>query len=1252
MKEKRSNSADNLYLLLFIDLIDRLDILMLEIRHLQQTIIHTLKAPTLYLPLRFEEKYLFGDNWHKELFKNSNANHDFELAKKWLIRYPTPEIAVKYFYENEEVTLEGNTRQQINIQIKHRIGKIWMGDNWARDQRRQYHALCALQVLKQRVLHDKIVLSKAALRAKLFSSEANIPQQILQKPAFLILRAGILRQVGTYISVLRNHKHQIGQSLDFSTSSDPHPSIERRREMGIFMDFIFNRTLDIQRDILLLCSCFKENEDEDDDDDDEKPSSALWMFHGWSQNSNVSSVQLHDEIHVSYKRFGICEEQQEQHIAYVNTSFWTPDRPDLHPMVAYPVAQSVVRNHFGNLNEIILSNRRDKFTELMIGLKSIFANVITTKGSPLAYLEEELESILKTIAADLLAASVKGVAYLYPLFMTIIGRGLASQLYVGKHIRLDMVYHLEQGTSCYKHTILSYLRLQLIAFWVQETAHNLSDLDEKIITAVETISQELLDFLNSHTPANRDPMANNWKNLSNALIEVVKKSDALKASKKWCEDRANDDTYSSNKKNKYGCNEELERASKRRFPRSTRKLDSRLQNYLFRQLIRLKKSTNKALACSTDLEKDVKNLYGLTIEKITMKDEENRYLSHPSSLFSHIYSIPYQAAFIRSIDMLDRTTDENFFDQLHWDMELGRSLFGFALEFHARETVSPEQRLSLCVNQIAYVYSYLETKTISKKLRNKLEEWLKSPKINKQKIITYLSEMDDTIKLKKICNALKGFGAIHLIAAFEKTPSLNTQQTRYLEIIAGNKLRDLVDILKDKNLYEGDKKIADLFSTLINFLSIRRLHGETKQKYPKKQIFYNKMLNALGDINEKDKDTYEQLTSVREQVMDSYLPPPLKSMLIKRISITNFYPISDPINYSSLENSNGMDLATILKYQQWETTFNKDQKENAWVILGRFDALSMVKVRLPCKCYIQGFAEENILPHPTSNDDYTDNTSKYLEEEFPSHFSRREITRPVALWPKSEPEFAEPCEMFAILSVTLQRRSMRLDFLYRLISALDESDSTCDKLQSNMEGQVKNLKDNNILVMGFLTDGWGDILFKFSKATKNGNSPLKESDIRHIFTFQKSIYEDFMVDCTEIIFTPQCIDHTLGLSEYYRVTLEVRMMEDRWLEKGIGNYINIVKELKKELPDFLQKIEMTMLTGRNDFKFIFTIKESYKEKIIPNAFVTLIEWLEGELRKTTKASNNNHPCNKIDQSHNAMRMLSHIETYIERYVQL
>jgi hypothetical protein len=302
------------------------------------------------------------------------------------------------------------------------------------------------------------------------------------------------------------------------------------------------------------------------------------------------------------------------------------------------------------------------------------------------------------------------------------------------------------------------------------------------------------------------------------------------------------------------------------------------------------------------------------------------------------------------------------------------------------------------------------------------------------------------------------------------------------------------------------------------------------------------------------------------------------------------------------------------------------------VILGRFDAISMIKVKLPCKCYIQGFNPEVSLPHKDAYDS--------LDEKFSPHFSRREIARPVKLLP-------EPIQsqMFALINVTLQRRSMRLDFLYRLVRALKEEYPV--DFQSNLEKRINDLVQQRVFVTGFLTDGWGDILFKFSKAVdQQGNSELTEHDIDTIFAFQKAIYEDFMVDRTEITFVPECLDYTLGKTQSYRISIETRMMEDRWLESGISDYIKTLKILKQYLPTFLQDIEVTMLPGRNDFKITFTTHDSFKDKTINNVFIDIINWLEGgTVPKKVKEAG----ATKREQ-YDAMRMLSHLETYIERRV--
>jgi hypothetical protein len=1231
-----SKSASNLYLLSFIDAMDRLDILMLEIRHLQQTIIYSLRAPSLYLPLRYEEKYLFGDHWDDEMSKVSTIGRDAKIASEWLVRYPSSKSAVDYYCDHptpENKTTKNNNYNQADIiksienRIKHRVGQIWLGDNWMRDQRRQYHSLYALQILKQHVLCDKISLARAALQANLLDSTKK--HSVLQKPAFLILRKGVLFKADEYVLILRNHKHQISQSIEFGMPSDPHPSTERRRDMGIFMDFIFNRTIDIQGDILHLYQYLKGT------NKGEHQENSLLMFHGWSQNTRVSTLQLDDVISATHRLFDLSDPVLEaQGIGYINTSFWTPDRPDLHPMIAYPVAKSVIYNTLNDLSEVVLSNNNDKFTELMINIKSIFIREVK-KTPALHYLKKDIDNYLKKIAADLLAATVKGVAYLYSLFLVIIGDALASQLYVGKEVKLDMVYSLEQGTATYEDAILWYLRLNIIAFWIDNIIDEKTSIEESIIKEVKIICDDLLVFLDNYTPIDSNKVKPYWQMLLMLFTNEINNSSAMRTSKIWREHRAEDNG---------GENKNIAYDDSKCFSRSTRKLNIRLQNYLFREVLLQKTKSEKPLHNKFVREGNnkyinknkFKSIYFSEIEEFKIIGEEKNSLCHPKKIFDHIYDISYQAAYFRSIDLLHgkKLSNKKLFEQLHWDMELGRGLFSIALEFYMRDIESPEQRLSLCVNQIAYMHDDIKKQGNIPELVNKLHRWL-TPSENIEIKFDSLIALIDTLKLDS-----SALGANKLVQAFEKTHFGDQLSIRQLEVIAGYKLRDLFAILEDEKNYNNNHHVKKSFSALVQFLSLRRCDSDKEDRPTKKALFYNSMLAALGDINEKTKIEYEQEEKKDKNLLNvKFFPPSVKSVMLHRLSITNYTPISDPVYLNNAnDNKNGRYLAKNLRHRDWKTTFLDKGENHTWTTLGRFDATSMAEVRLPCKCYIQGFKEGQSLPWEGE---------ECLNEEFSPHFSRREIARPVDILPEEKSD-AISYQMFSMLSVTLQRRSIRLDFLYRIIRALN--DNNLKKFQSGLETEIINLKKNNIFVKGFLTDGWGDVLFKFTKAeSKNSEIKLTEGDIEHIFNFQRAVYEDFMVDRTEITFSPQCIDYTLAYNEKYAITMEARMLEDRWLETGVDKYnknllamISTLKEegakQKNKKIDFLEDIEITMIPGRHDFSFKFIVKndaffvknkEKYPNRYIKDAYFIIIDWLD-----------------ENEQSTGAIRMLSHIETHI------
>jgi hypothetical protein len=268
--------------------------------------------------------------------------------------------------------------------------------------------------------------------------------------------------------------------------------------------------------------------------------------------------------------------------------------------------------------------------------------------------------------------------------------------------------------------------------------------------------------------------------------------------------------------------------------------------------------------------------------------------------------------------------------------------------------------------------------------------------------------------------------------------------------------------------------------------------GHCKQTYL--ILLYNAMLAALGDIKENEKIEYEAKKKGKEEnklLNIKFLPPSVKSVMLHRVSITNYMPISDPIYLNHADNNkNGRYLAKNLRYPCWETIFTDDNGgSKTWTTLGRFDATSMTEVKLPCKCYLQGFQEEQLLPFEGE---------ACLNEVFSPHFSRREIARPVEIIPEDQSKHTL-YQMFSMLSVTLQRRSIRLDFLYRMIRAL--SGNYLKHFKSGLETEIINLRDNHVFVQGFLTDGWGDILFKFSKMISNNEEVgLTEADIN---TFAK-----------------------------------------------------------------------------------------------------------------------------------------------------
>lgn len=140
-----------LYLLSWQDALERIDMLLLECRHLQINIIHYLREPGLLKNLRKEEKFLWGNDWESYFYNTPQNNnppyHNNEnLAIKWVRSYPIYKKAKK----------------DSNDKVEDLIYKISKYSNWGTTQIHNYDILCAVQYLKQNLLRDKIALCQYA----------------------------------------------------------------------------------------------------------------------------------------------------------------------------------------------------------------------------------------------------------------------------------------------------------------------------------------------------------------------------------------------------------------------------------------------------------------------------------------------------------------------------------------------------------------------------------------------------------------------------------------------------------------------------------------------------------------------------------------------------------------------------------------------------------------------------------------------------------------------------------------------------------------------------------------------------------------------------------------------------------------------------------------------------------------------------------------------------------------------------------
>lgn len=1218
------NAKDNLYLLSFLDTVDRLDILILEVRHLQQSIIDSLHAPTLYLALRYEESYIFG-GWEEKV--KLKLFTPAEIAKQSIIRYPSPKDAVKYWSDHGDIK-EGKTA--VEKRLYDRIGEIWTGDIWVRGERQHYHSLRALQVLKQQIFRDKIHLFHEARTTGLLNNIGKKPYG-LTKPAFLILRKGIHYRIERFIANLRTQQQNFGKSLDFGLQRYPRPSIDRRREIGIFNDFLTNRTLDLRADTLHLLEKVINNSEQD------LLSQTPMVLHGWSQFMHVKNHQLWDNVGREYDDAydATVVTDSVQDVSYIDTSFWSPDRPDLQPLVSKEVAISVLRNITKGFSDDYFSNEENLLTELWVSISKVL-NDESKKIIGLEAIHRDSDLLVRDLVTDFVAVSSKGISYLYALYLSLVADGLEGLLKVDRVIRLEAANELEGGIGSYADYFSWYFRLKLTTFWLKriskgEDYNSYSGVDRVVLQGIDDICEELIKFLDKHNISEtRVAVGSSWRDINKKLEKVISPLKILKKVKRWKEQRSKDTWDESCKK-----------SGKKQYHRSTMRLDVRLQNFLFRETLGHKEEKFRVLYKDGNqgeaLLQSFCDAYGLNLQRVVVPYMKEHCCMQPTNIFRQLHDIPFQCAVMRSIDILGRLDDRHhkkpswreFVKQVHSDMGLGRELFSFALEFYTWGRESPKSRLLLSINLLSFIFPLSEKKspfqTFAEDLREELNDWMRAGTkaseslkgdinllINEVKDATHNEIMRKYAKGKKEkgrrnCTKVAKWGAIQIDDAFTHK-EINAERKRRLEQLSGYKLKELLFILEESitpiieklderkklalKLRSGGnndkeiKKIIESLCLLGNLIEFLRIRDDSLCKIASEGIFYQKLLKAFGgEVCDKD---------VRTNVI---LPQRIYPVMVTRLALTGFYTVANLRNLGEKQNGrnkNAQGLADVLGENPWGEKAKGSSLTS--VILGRYDAVNFKRAKLPCRCLVNSFPQQE------------EGRSK-KDEAFVTHFSRREVAFPLEVFGKCEFD-DEKYYLYAISSISLQRRSMRLNLLYRLLNSVSEKNNKRNFAESSVEAKLIHLlsgfnEKDDLVIKALLTDGWGDLLLVFM-CHKDASVNMLHEDL---IVFQQSLYEDFMVDRTELIYTPKSLDYMDFDKENYKFNFSFRFQEDRQLEGSIRQFVEGLEEKRENVPEWLK--------GRGDFDIVFTpgqydVRISFHldgDKHPKSIYQELIKWL-------------------------------------------
>lgn len=463
---------------MFADIIERLDTILMEIRHLQTNLVYYMRAPELHAALRYEESYIFGSytaaarmpgdgsgtqkDWSKLLGDRGDGRG---VSLKGLPRLAdafVPFLPVandEYGFDTLDGDLKGERGDRVFSDL---ADLVHIEDEWrqvvapiARSLRRRratgqeddnyatsYRVFVALQGIKRNAVYDKLHIVWYGLRA--FVDHGMEPPILVVDPRepgerrqsgnverrsdFMIARAVVMRNIREHIAAMSDFQSFFETVVDTGVQDNHRPIIGRRREQGMYQFMLGERARDFYIEASRVVQTLSGKAVSGDIYRGLPVFVHRWSHAVTSKNRAVPSFSRMPRRD-TYRTLENTDDpvftrNAQSYTAFtVNTSFFMPDRPDLQPIIAHEAVHCVLLELFDQMEESTkMLNEAGKFADFWRCLRASKEDIdlLYKAGND----NGETVYTLRELVVDTIAASLSGVGYLYAMFQELCGEGM------------------------------------------------------------------------------------------------------------------------------------------------------------------------------------------------------------------------------------------------------------------------------------------------------------------------------------------------------------------------------------------------------------------------------------------------------------------------------------------------------------------------------------------------------------------------------------------------------------------------------------------------------------------------------------------------------------------------------------------------------------------------------------------------------------------------------------------------------------